>query len=302
MDRSSNLRQMSFAITGMREACAKCAVTIERAIAQLEGVVAAQVNFATERATVVYDPTRVSLAKMVRAVQGEGFDVPLVRVVLNVNDLIYATSTQTVVRVLGHMDGVAHVEVGLREQQISMDVLVDRVHRDDYVRQLATLGLYVVDVPAIHATRDFNLRTVLIAGLALLSLLSAGAHARWFDAGLIHAPLVVMMSAVVIAYGIAWQFYRVAFETVLLHGEFDVSVIIALVATASLFCGLPVASIAAQSIFTAIGFLIAILLTAGWFIGRMGMLLFVPRLHRSSTRHSSAIQPALGIISHGSRR
>jgi len=293
-------QQTSFAITGMF--CAKCAVTIERALAQLEGVVAAQVNFATERATVVYDPVRVSLARMVRAVQDEGFDVPVVRVVLNVNDLIYATSARTVEHALTQVDGVAHVEADLRARQIRMDVLVGRVNRDDYVRQLAALGLAVSEHPSLHATRDFNLRTVMIAGLTLLSLLSAGAHAGWFDVGFIHAPLIVMMSAVIVAYGIAWRFYRVAFETALLHGKYDLSVMIALVATISLFCGLPVASIATQSIFTTGGFLIAILLTAGWFIARVTALSIIPRFYPSSPNHSSAAQPALGIIAHGSRR
>lgn len=274
-------QQISFALAGMREACAKCAVTIERALVQLEGVVAAQVNFATERATVVYDPGRVSLATMVHAVQGEGFDVPVVRVVLNVNDLLYATSARTVEHALTHVDGVVHVEADLRGQQIRMDVLVDRVHRDDYVHQLAALGLSASEIPALHATRDFHLRTVMIAGLTLLSLSSAGAHAGWFDVGLIHAPLIVMMSAVIVAYGIAWRFYRVAFETALLYGKYDLSVMIALIATISLFCGLPVASLVAQSIFTTIGFLIAVLLTAGWFIVRGAMLWMTPHLYSS---------------------
>ncbi len=284
--------------------CAKCAVTIERALAQLEGVIAAQVNFATERAMVVYDPVRVSLARMVRAVQGEGFDVPVVRVALNVNDLIYATSARTVEHALTRVDGVAQAEANLRARQIRMDVLVDRVNRNDYVRQLAALGLAVSEHLSLHATRDFNLRTVMIAGLTLLSLLSTGAHAGWFDVGreAIHAPLIVMMSAVIVVYGIAWRFYRVAFETALLHGKYDLSVMIALVATMNLFCGLPVASIAAQSIFTTIGFLIAILLTAGWFIARVTALSIVPRLYLSFTNHSSATQPALGIIAHGPRR
>ncbi len=276
MRKTSNLRQTSFALTGI--VCAKCAVTIDRALAQLEGIVTAQVNFATERATVVYDPARVSLATIVRAVQSEGFDVPVVRISLDVGDLLYATLVQTVERVLGRMDGVTHVEADLRGQQISMDVLVDRVNRNDYVRQLAALGLAVSEHPSLHATRNFNLRTVVIVGLALLSLLSAGAHAEWFDIGFIHAPLIVMMSAVIVAYGIAWRFYRVAFETALLHGEYDASVIIALVATASLFCGLPLASLATESIFTTSGFLIAILLTVGWFIARGAMLWMAPHL------------------------
>lgn len=278
-----NTQQTSLAITGMREACVQCAVTLEHALVQLDGVIAAQVNLATERATVVYNPERVSLARMVRTVQGEGFDVPVVRVVLNVNDLIYATSARTVEHALAHVDGVAHVEADLGARQIRMEVLVDQVHHNDYVRQLSALGLAVNEHLPLHATRDFILRTVMIAGLTLLSLLSAGAHAGWFAVGFIHAPLIVMMSTVIVVYGIAWRFYRVAFETALLHGKYDLSVMIALVATISLFFGSPVALLAAQSIFTTIGFLIAILLTAGWFIARGATLWMTLHLGRHRT-------------------
>lgn len=101
-----NTRQISFAIQGMREACANCAVTLERALARLDGVTAAHVNYATERATIAYDPARVSLKAMVAMVQSEGFDVQRQRIVLNVVDLIYTSSARTVETLLARVDGV----------------------------------------------------------------------------------------------------------------------------------------------------------------------------------------------------
>ena len=46
-------------ITGMT--CATCAATVEKALAQTEGVAQARVNFASEKASVEYDPAKVDL-------------------------------------------------------------------------------------------------------------------------------------------------------------------------------------------------------------------------------------------------
>jgi P-type Cu+ transporter len=52
--------------------CASCAARIERKLNKLEGVEAA-VNFATEEATVSFDPERISVADLVAAVEAAGY-------------------------------------------------------------------------------------------------------------------------------------------------------------------------------------------------------------------------------------
>jgi len=56
--------------------CASCAARIERKLNRLEGVEAA-VNYATERATVSYDPARVTIDDLIRAVEAAGYGVAL---------------------------------------------------------------------------------------------------------------------------------------------------------------------------------------------------------------------------------
>lgn len=68
-------QQISFAIQGMT--CARCAGQIERALTQLDGVIAAQVNYATERATVRYATSRITPAALIRTVIREGFQAQL---------------------------------------------------------------------------------------------------------------------------------------------------------------------------------------------------------------------------------
>ncbi len=61
-------------VQGMR--CAGCVGRIERAITELDGVEAASVNLATASATIHFDPTRIELAAIRRAIEAQGFSVP----------------------------------------------------------------------------------------------------------------------------------------------------------------------------------------------------------------------------------
>ncbi len=64
-------QRVAFGITGMT--CASCANRIGRALRALPGVASAEVNPATEKATVEYDPARVGLPDFRRAVEGAGY-------------------------------------------------------------------------------------------------------------------------------------------------------------------------------------------------------------------------------------
>jgi len=55
--------------------CANCALTVERSLKRTEGVEDATVNFASERASVRFDATRVSMAQLVAAVERAGYGV-----------------------------------------------------------------------------------------------------------------------------------------------------------------------------------------------------------------------------------
>ena len=66
--------QVELAITGMT--CASCAARIERRLNKLDGV-AARVNFASEHATVAFDPEHVKLEDLIVAVEAAGYGAVL---------------------------------------------------------------------------------------------------------------------------------------------------------------------------------------------------------------------------------
>ncbi len=61
----------TLAIEGMT--CASCVRRVERALARTPGVSAANVNLATERATVTWDPAQTSLTDLTGAVEKAGY-------------------------------------------------------------------------------------------------------------------------------------------------------------------------------------------------------------------------------------
>src|SRR5690349_15638255 len=68
------VREVTLPIDGMT--CASCVRRVERALDKVDGVAEANVNLATERARVRFDPTRADLADLKQAVEAAGYRVP----------------------------------------------------------------------------------------------------------------------------------------------------------------------------------------------------------------------------------
>src|SRR5712691_6017938 len=64
-------REVTLPILGMT--CASCVRRVERALSKVEGVSAATVNLATEKARVVFDPSVATLERLAAAVEKAGY-------------------------------------------------------------------------------------------------------------------------------------------------------------------------------------------------------------------------------------
>ncbi len=82
---STSTRQITFPIRGMRHP--GCTENIQIALSGVEGVVSARVNYATERAAVICNPSRTRAAMLVDAVRAAGYDVPLERAAFSLRAL-----------------------------------------------------------------------------------------------------------------------------------------------------------------------------------------------------------------------
>lgn len=69
---TADTEKKTFAITGMT--CASCVQSIEKATRKLDGVMNANVNLATEKMTVAYNPTILSVSDITQAVANAGYE------------------------------------------------------------------------------------------------------------------------------------------------------------------------------------------------------------------------------------
>ncbi len=297
-------QSISFPIRGIREACPKCAVDIERILTQLDGVVAAQVNYATERARVVYDPARVTAMKMVNAIRSIGFDTPLEHQTLHSGDLLYATSARTVEKILQPAPGVVHASVDLAARTLSLELFPEYGRTDPPVHILAGLGLRIDQAGSADAHSLFLFRSLILVVIELLAVWSAGAHAGvLLSPSSLHAPLVQVVIALIALFGAGWPFYRLAY-TAALQGEFDGSVIVALVASAFAFGGLPIGILSPSPWLTDVGFVMTTTLTTGWFVARALTVWLFPHLGGTTGKANavSAARAPMDVLSDGSGR
>ncbi len=110
-------------ISGM--SCAACAQRVQKAVAKLEGVVEANVNFATEKLTVEYDEQQVVLPAIKEAVEEAGYGVTLDKklnsVTIPIGGMTCAACAQRVEKAIAKLEGVAKVSVNLATEKASVE-------------------------------------------------------------------------------------------------------------------------------------------------------------------------------------
>src|SRR5215211_6074141 len=73
INEKEQLARITISVTGMT--CASCVRRVERALSKKAGVIEASVNFAAEKASVVYDPTTTNPDDLIEAIRDAGYGV-----------------------------------------------------------------------------------------------------------------------------------------------------------------------------------------------------------------------------------
>src|SRR3990172_7521312 len=96
--------------------CASCAATIEKSLSKLSGVIQANVNLASEKATVEYLAGQVSVADFKKAVESAGYhlaeeETGKKKVTFAVTGMTCASCVSHVEKALREVNGVASANV-----------------------------------------------------------------------------------------------------------------------------------------------------------------------------------------------
>lgn len=125
-------------ISGM--GCASCAIKIEKSLDDLDGVSEAQVNLATEKATVTYDAEKLKLDQLEQAVTGAGYVVVKDRAVLKIGGMTCAMCVKAIEDTLIKLSGISEVTVNLGAEKAYVTYNGDLVTVDDMKNAIEDLG------------------------------------------------------------------------------------------------------------------------------------------------------------------
>ena len=98
------LERITLPVAGMH--CASCAGRIERNLAKAPGVRKANVNFATSRATVEYDPREAKVGDAIQVIRDTGYDARVARTHIGIQGLAMAAGVERIEKLLRRVPGV----------------------------------------------------------------------------------------------------------------------------------------------------------------------------------------------------
>lgn len=147
--------RVTLPITGMH--CANCALTVERALRKTTGVTEASVNYATEQATIVFDPEVLRPAALVQRVQDAGYGVATAHVELPVIGLTCADCAAAIEHVLtAQVPGVIQATANSATERVSVEYIPGVASVAEMIRALERAGYGVMQAAAEERLEDLE--------------------------------------------------------------------------------------------------------------------------------------------------
>ena len=145
-------KQLTLPVTGMT--CAACVRNVERALKRTDGVAEANVNIATERASVDFDPAQVDVQQLIVSIEKAGYGVAQAQMELPITGMTCASCVRNVERAISKQPGILGVNVNLATEKATVSYLPGSVRRADIVAAVENAGYGVVDLAGVDAPED----------------------------------------------------------------------------------------------------------------------------------------------------
>jgi len=231
-----NLTRIDLTIRGM--SCASCVEKIETGLSKLEGVGEAAVNFAAEKGSVLYDPSRVSVSRIVREIENIGYGTRTEEITIPVRGMSCASCVVKIETQLRSLPGVTKAEVNFAAERATVSFIPSLHSPADLSKAIRDVGYEPVEAAGEAASVDYEkeardreiweLRVKTLAGAVLSIPLVLGMISEW-------APipewltnhLFQFLLATPVHFWVGWQFH-VGFWKALRHKTADMNTLVSL--------------------------------------------------------------------------
>ena len=221
-------------VTGMT--CTTCAATVEKALAETKGVEQASVNFASEKASVEYDPEKVDFSKIRDAVAGSGYGIAAQKSIFPVGGMTCASCVARVEEALRSVSGVVSASVNLASEKATVEYIEGTEVADlrravkDAGYELGEEAETLEDVTTASQREIKNVRNRFVLAVVLAAVVMA---LMWVPAFTGKAYLLWAL-ATPVQFWAGLRFYRGAWGA-LRHRTADMNTLIAVGTSAAYF-------------------------------------------------------------------
>jgi Cu+-exporting ATPase len=250
---STSNEGVSLPVTGMT--CANCALNIQRSLEKLEGVREASVNFASERASVSFDPEQVHIKELADTIHEAGYGIATATAELPVTGMTCANCAMTIERVLRtKVPGVVKASVNFASERAHVEYIPTITALDDIIQAIEKAGYGAIrpeealdaEDAEMAARRDeirnqtmkFITGLVFTAPLFALSmgrdfgLLGQWAHYSWVN-------WLFLALATPVQFYTGWDYYTGGYKS-LRNGSANMDVLVAMGSSVAYFYSLAV--------------------------------------------------------------
>ncbi len=136
---SEEVQEVRLPVTGM--SCANCAAAIERQLRKVPGIEQATVNFATEEASVAFDPRKLDLRDVEEKIREAGYGVVAAKTEIPVTGMTCANCAMNVERALKKgVPGILNASVNFATERVYIEYLPSVADIDDMIRAIEAAG------------------------------------------------------------------------------------------------------------------------------------------------------------------
>ena len=245
-------KQVTLPITGMH--CTNCSDTIARDLRKLDGVVAADVNYATERATIAFNPAVLVESVIIERIKDSGYGVATGEIELPITGMHCVNCAATVEKALNKVQpGVVSVSVNFATEKAQIAYIPGQVTPTNLIAAIEGAGYDAVEanpdqlVDAEQAAREteiheqtrkfwigvaFSLPLFIFSMARDFVLLGAWSDALW-------GYWLMLALAIPVQFYVGWDYYTGGFKA-LRNGAANMDVLVAMGSSAAFFYSVPV--------------------------------------------------------------
>ncbi len=149
------MEKVELIISGMN--CASCAVGIEKTLKRMEGIGEVSVNFASEIATIVYDPGKITVSEIRKAIEDLGYralEKNLAQVELRIDGMHSTHCSNLIENALKKRKGVVSARVEFANNRAVVEYDPDSISVEKIKHIVRDLGYGAEELGAIDTERE----------------------------------------------------------------------------------------------------------------------------------------------------